>query len=138
MALLPGAKLLKRVRRRWPATMLAANRTDSVRGRIMFLTNSIMTIKGIKGTGVPEGTKCANILFGDLVQPKIICPNHKGRASLTVKVKCLEAVKTKGIIPNELFVTTKKNTTIGIRVSPGALLFPKTAINSLYKKSFVF
>ena len=31
-----------------PATMLAANRTDSVIGRMKFLTSSIKTIRGIK------------------------------------------------------------------------------------------
>jgi hypothetical protein len=37
--------------------MLAANRTDKVIGRIIFLTISIKTINGISGAGVPNGTK---------------------------------------------------------------------------------
>merc|ERR550534_2405869 len=48
---------------RRPATMLAARRTDSVIGRIKFLTSSITTIKGIRTSGVPDGTKCAKNLF---------------------------------------------------------------------------
>lgn len=44
-------------RRRCPATMLAANRTDRVIGRIKFLTSSIITIKGIRAVGVPSGIK---------------------------------------------------------------------------------
>ena len=32
---------------RCPATILAANRTDKVKGRIIFLINSIMTMNGI-------------------------------------------------------------------------------------------
>lgn len=49
---------LIRTIKRCPATMLAANRTDSVIGRINLLTTSIITIKGISATGVPNGTKC--------------------------------------------------------------------------------
>ena len=44
--------------KRCPATILAANRTDRVIGRISLLTISIITIKGINATGVPRGTKC--------------------------------------------------------------------------------
>lgn len=40
-----------------PAVIFAINRTLSVRGRMRFLTNSIITINLIKGTGVPLGTK---------------------------------------------------------------------------------
>ena len=42
---------------RWPATMLAAKRTDKVIGRIKTLTNSITTISAISPNGVPKGTK---------------------------------------------------------------------------------
>jgi len=52
-----GEPLLINLIKRCPATMLAANRTDSVIGRIKFLTNSIITIRGIKAPGVPVGTK---------------------------------------------------------------------------------
>lgn len=37
--------------------MLAVSRTDRVIGRIMFLVNSISTIKGIRPIGDPLGTK---------------------------------------------------------------------------------
>jgi len=47
------------VNRRWPATILAANRTAKVPGRITILTLSINTITGIRRPGVPTGTKCA-------------------------------------------------------------------------------
>lgn len=49
-----------RVSNKWPATILAASRIERVPGRIIFLTDSITTIKGIRGPGVPEGTKWAN------------------------------------------------------------------------------
>lgn len=72
--------------------MLAANRTERVKGRIKFLINSIKTIKGIKALGVPKGTKWANMCVGVFIQPIIICPSHKGRAKATVKVRWLEEV----------------------------------------------
>ena len=49
------------VSRRWPAIMLAARRMASVAGRMTFLIVSITTINGIKGPGVPRGTKWANM-----------------------------------------------------------------------------
>jgi hypothetical protein len=54
---------------------------------------SIITIKGIRGAGVPRGTKWAkkfNVLF---VIEKIINPTQKGRANDKVMVKCLVEVK---------------------------------------------
>jgi len=47
--------------RRWPATIFAIRRTESVIGRITFLMDSISTINGIKAEGVLWGTKCANM-----------------------------------------------------------------------------
>jgi len=56
-----GPVLPRSVISKWPAIMLAANRTDSVIGRIIFLTISIQTINDIRATGVPWGTKWANM-----------------------------------------------------------------------------
>lgn len=56
--------------------MLADNRTESVMGRIMFLTNSIKTIKFISWKGVPEGTIWAIIDEKFLDHPNIIKDNH--------------------------------------------------------------
>lgn len=88
-----GAPWLSKVRSKCPAIILAANRTDRVKGRIILLIISITTIKGIRAGGVPKGTKCASILWGVLTQAIIICPNHKGRAIARVKERWLEAVK---------------------------------------------
>lgn len=44
-----------------PAIRLAVNRTHNVIGRMIFLTNSIITINIIKAEGVPCGTKCESI-----------------------------------------------------------------------------
>ena len=52
-----GACPAIRDKRRWPAIILAAKRTDRVRGRISLLIISISTINGIKVGGVPRGTK---------------------------------------------------------------------------------
>lgn len=56
-----GAWLLSRHKRRWPAIILAASRTLKVNGRMVFLINSMQTIKGIRGLGVPRGTKWAKM-----------------------------------------------------------------------------
>ena len=88
------ANLAKRVKRRCPAIILAASRTESVRGRMMFLTSSIKTMKGMRGAGVPVGTKCASMEVVTEVQAKSICPNHKGKASLIVQERWLLDVKT--------------------------------------------
>lgn len=64
-----GPVFPKRVKSKWPAIMLAANRTANVPGRIMFLIVSIHTIKGIKIGGVPCGTKWANIWVVLFVHP---------------------------------------------------------------------
>lgn len=45
---------------KWPAVILAINRTLRVSGRIIFLIASIKTINLISATGVPLGTKWAS------------------------------------------------------------------------------
>jgi hypothetical protein len=85
--------LPKSVNKRWPAIMFAARRTESVMGRITFLTISITTMNGIRTGGVPLGTRCAKkfvILFTILY---IINLTHKGNAKESVMAKCLVAVK---------------------------------------------
>ena len=44
-----------------PAIILAVSRIASVLGRIKFLMASMSTINDIRGTGVPCGTKWANM-----------------------------------------------------------------------------
>lgn len=50
-------KFLSKLINRCPATMLADSRTDSVIGRMMFLVISIITMKFIRGEGVPVGRR---------------------------------------------------------------------------------
>lgn len=78
---------------KWPATILAIRRTAKVRGRIMFLIVSIITIKGIRAEGVLCGTKWANIYLVWLIQPKSIKANHRGRLRVKVRAMWLDAVK---------------------------------------------
>jgi hypothetical protein len=85
----PFTKLINKC----PATMLAAKRTERVRGRIKFLTNSITTIKGIRTLGVPDGTKCARNLFIDLKAKPISTKNHTQKAIAKVNEIFLEGVK---------------------------------------------
>ena len=56
-------ELPKRDRRRWPASILAVSRIASVHGRIIFLIDSIRTIKFINTVGVFIGTRWMNILL---------------------------------------------------------------------------
>ena len=53
--------------KRWPATRLAARRTERVIGRITLLIVSIITINGIRNGGVPRGTRCAKNLCGAFI-----------------------------------------------------------------------
>lgn len=59
---------LNKHRSKCPAVRLAIKRILSVKGRIILLTSSIRTINLINGTGVPLGTRCANMKFGCLNQ----------------------------------------------------------------------
>lgn len=81
------------VNNKCPAIIFADNRTARVPGRIIFLIDSIITIKGIKIPGVPWGTKWANMCLELLIQPIIINLNHKGKANLKVRVIWLVLVK---------------------------------------------
>lgn len=85
--------LPSKVKRRCPAIILAAKRTESVIGRIIFLTNSMSTIKGIRTAGVPVGTRCAKKSVRLLISLNRIKASHSGRAIERVIARCLVAVK---------------------------------------------
>jgi sugar phosphate permease len=73
-------KFLRRLNSKCPATMLADNRMANVRGRIIFLVISIITMKFNKAKGVPVGTICAIILLVLLYHPNIIIDVHINKA----------------------------------------------------------
>jgi len=50
-------------------------------------------MKGIKGAGVPKGTRWAKAFVVSLIQVYRIKEIHRGTASLKVTAKCLVAVK---------------------------------------------
>lgn len=101
-----------------PAIMFADNRIAKVPGRIMFLIDSIHTIKGISNGGVPCGTKCANINDVLLIHPNNIKVNHRGKAILKEILKCLVLVKIYGNNPRKLLIIINKNILINIKVLP--------------------
>ena len=97
-----------KVNNKCPATMFAANRIDNVKGRIIFLTVSIITIIGIKNPGVPFGTKWENKLLYWNIIDIIILPNHRGKAMVNVNLIWLLLVKIYGNNPIKLEKIIKK------------------------------
>jgi anthranilate phosphoribosyltransferase len=83
---------------------------------MMFLTISIRTIKGIKGAGVPSGTRCARKFMVLLMILKIMNPNHRGKASDKVIARCLVAVKEKETNPKVLLKIIKAKREMKIRM----------------------
>lgn len=80
-----------------PATILADSRTESVIGRIKFLTNSIRTIKFINWRGVPEGTMWAIIEEKFLDHPNSIKDIHKVKVMVKEIDRCAVGVKENGV-----------------------------------------
>jgi hypothetical protein len=84
--------LPNKVINKWPAIKLAVSRTQSVIGRITFLVNSIITIKDIRATGVPAGSRCDNMWLVFFVHPNSIIPiqNDNDRGKVTVRCDVIE------------------------------------------------
>lgn len=127
-----GPVCLKRVKRRCPAIILAANRTANVPGRIRFLMVSIITMNGMSKVGVPWGTKWANIFWVCLIHPKIIRVIQIGRERERVIVKWLVLVKIYGKSPKELLNTIKEKSEIKNKVAP-RWLGVRRALSSLWR-----
>lgn len=68
--------------------MLAIRRTESVRGRIIFLIVSINTIKLIRAIGVPEGVKCEKKFFQLINKDKVKIQNQAFKAIEKLKDIC--------------------------------------------------
>lgn len=116
--------------------MFAAKRTERVIGRIMLLTNSIRTIKGIRTEGVPIGTRCAKNsvkLFVNLNNMKAI---HRGKASERVIAKCLVAVKVKDKSPIVLLVRITMKSLVNKSIL--IFLFFSSVSNSLFMALMIF
>ena len=128
-----GARDPINVSSKWPATILAASRTARVPGRMTLLTSSIITIKGIKGYGVPRGTRWASMGIGCLTQDMRTWPSHRGRARARVNLRCLEEVNTYGKSPKKLLNIINIRSLILTHVIPGFEAVPRIAINSLFR-----
>lgn len=116
--------------------MLAANRTDRVIGRITLLTISIRTIKGIKGAGVPIGTRWARksvILLTILNMMKL---TQKGRAKDKVIARWLVEVNVNENKPKTLLNRISKNSEINKMIL--IFLFFNRVENSLFIPEIVF
>lgn len=96
----------------------------------MLLIISIITINGISATGVPRGTRWAKALLGIIYELKIICPSQRGRANLTLTLKCLDGVKVKGERPIKFISAINQNKDTGnIRIE-GDEPLERTAFSS--------
>lgn len=89
--------------------MLAANRIDKVKGRIICLILSINTINGAKIRGAPSGTKCAALSLNLLVHPIKKKDNHNTNPNPKVIIGCAVPVKIKGTKPNRFINIMYKN-----------------------------
>lgn len=78
-------------------------------GRIMFLIISMRTMKGIRGAGVPKGTRWARNWIVLLKILKIMKPSQRGSARESVIARCLVEVKEKDTKPNVLLKIIKAN-----------------------------
>lgn len=85
--------LPKRAIKRCPAIKLAVNRTANAIGRIIFLVNSIIIIKGISSDGVPDGTKCANIVLVNDIQKYLVIDIQIGIDNVSENERCAEQQK---------------------------------------------
>lgn len=112
LILAPGRLEVTKVINKCPATILAANRTDKVIGRIILLTISISTINGIKTPGVPKGTKCAKKDLKSKTTELAITAIHIGSAIVKVKVRWADEVNTYGNKPATLILPNIKNNPI--------------------------
>ena len=121
---------LKRHKSKWPAVIFAIRRTLRVKGRMTFLTNSIITINLINALGVPLGTKWAKANIGCFTQDKMMWPIHRGRAILRANLKWLLLVKINGNRPRKLFTKTKKKIASKNQILPGFTFAPRIALNS--------
>lgn len=124
-------KFLKRLNNKCPATMFADSRIERVIGRIMFLVNSIRTMKFIKAFGVPVGTMWAIMFLVLFNQPKIIMADQKIRAVDIVIIIWDVGVNTNGNNAILFIIITVINREIKIIIDPFLLLFWRRGFSSL-------
>jgi hypothetical protein len=117
--------------------MLAASRTDSVMGRIIRLTDSIITINCERGSGVPKGTKWAKkfLVFFILLNKRNL--NHKGKAIESVSLRWHVKVKTYGNKPNAFLIRINQKIVDNIIILPRVLVLLKEACISFSRNIII-
>jgi hypothetical protein len=103
--------------KRCPATIFAVRRIERVKGRIIFLTNSITTMKLASGMGVPLGTVWANILPGLLSHPNNIILNQIDNAVGKIVIIWAVGVNKNGNMEEKFKMKIVKNIIIIIFVN---------------------
>lgn len=101
---------------RWPAVILAVNRTAKAIGWINKLIVSIIISIGIKGIGVPCGRKWARADFVLLRNPRITAPAQSGIAIPRFIDSCVVGVNVCGRRPKRLVEPIKIISEISNRV----------------------
>lgn len=109
---------------KWPATILAISRTDSVMGRIKFLTSSIITIKFIRAVGVPNGVRCDRVFSIELHTAFTIVDTHSISASGREVDMWAVVVKLNGIMATMFIAATVMNNVESISSVIFFLLLP--------------
>ena len=78
----------------------------------------MMTINGTNIDGVPWGTNCSNMWLVFFIHPNNINLIHRGRARVSVSVRCLVLVNMYGNNPTKLFVRIIRNNDVKINEFP--------------------
>ena len=117
--------------------MLAARRIARVPGRMTLLIVSIKTISGMRGPGVPVGTRWASICRVWLMQPNRMKQDQRGNLSANVNLRCLVEVNTWGISPIRLLKTISEKTDKKGIVIP-RLDTPSRVLNSWWRADIAF
>lgn len=110
--------------RRWPAVMLAVSRTARDTGRMRRLKDSIMIIRGMRGIGVPSGSKCPNVIVGWCRNPISTVASQIGTARARLKERRQVGTKVYGRRPRILWAAIK--TIIDTRRAPHTWPFVPT------------
>jgi len=101
--------LPRRVISKCPAIKFAVKRTQRVKGRMIFLINSIITIKFIKGPGVPWGSKWDKEWLVFCSQPKETMVIQKVRDKGRVILKWEEREKICGYKAVKFIIKINRN-----------------------------
>ncbi len=129
--------LPRRVISKCPAIKLAVRRTHRVIGRMIFLVNSIATIKFINMGGVPCGNRWANMCFVFLTQPNIITVVQKINDIGKVIVRWEVGEKIWGYRAKKFMIRMETKAIMIINSVPFSV-FPRENLTSFFKVATIF